>query len=167
MKKTLIFLIALVISLTVRAGGTTIKDMCPALLEETSSKEPKFRDFVTVKPKTGNDSWSAQYKKYKQALEKFESQYSVELKLVELEWEKLIEKQSPSQNRFYELSANDESEELLSEVKAVCWSEIMGIDEMEKDNLCNPLEKPPASKEWNRILLCTIKRVKLLDIELL
>ena len=165
MKKTLILLVLLIFSFAARASETTIKDMCPALPEIISSKEPKISDFVTVK--ASDDRWSDEYEKYKQAKEIFESQYSAELKLVESQWEKLDGKKSSSQKRFYDLFASGESEELLTEVKAVCWSKIMGIDEMEKDNLCNPLEKPPTSKEWNRILLCTMERVKLLDIELL
>jgi len=40
----------------------------------------------------------------------------------------------------------------------------MGDDEFEKDNLCNPLNTPLNSKEWNRVLLCTVERANLLGI---
>lgn len=42
----------------------------------------------------------------------------------------------------------------------------MGVDEFEKDSFCNPVNNAPSRKEWNKILICTIKRANLLNIEL-
>lgn len=162
----LIFLIATTpIQIISAADVPSIIDMCPSLPKEIASFEPKYKDFVTAKPP--NKDWSKQYEKYTKAKDDFEAKYSNELKNVESEWDKLNQNQSPSQKRFYDLvEMNSKQGELLKEVKSVCWSEVMGLDEFEKDNLCNPIKKPPTSKEWNEILVCTMKRANLLSIEI-
>ena len=138
-------------------------DMCPKLPEKISSLEPKYSEFVTAKP--GGEEWQKQYSNYTQATDAFESKFSAELKKVEAGWAKLEENQFPSQSKFYDLLAEDnKNEDLLNEVKSVCWIEVMGIDEFKKDNFCNNLEKPPSSMEWNKILVCTMERADLLKI---
>jgi predicted nuclease with TOPRIM domain len=153
--------------LEVKAGeAPPLVDMCPKLPEEISSLEPKFTEYVTAKAEE-LEKFDKQYSQYTKARDAFESKFSVELKKVESDWAKLQENQFPSQKRFYNLLAkNNEDEGLLNEVKSVCWIEVMGIDEFEKDNLCNTLEKPPSSTEWNKILVCTMKRADLLKITL-
>jgi hypothetical protein len=141
----------------------TFNDMCPGLSKEISSLKPKYEGFVSSK--SGGEAWSKEYDKYKQALEKFESKYNAELKKVKEDWAKIKEKQFPSEVRFNELMAIDDNE-LFYEVRAACWNKVMGADEHDKYNYCNPLEKPPASKEWNDILVCTMERVNLLKIEI-
>jgi hypothetical protein len=139
-----------------------LTDMCPALPAKILALEPKYKDFVTVK--SSHKEWLKQYKAFSNKLEGFESKYSKELSKVNQDWELLEVKQSPSQKRFYDLIAESSKDALLNEVKSLCWTEIMGDDEFEKDNLCNPLNTPLNSKEWNRVLLCTVERANLLGI---
>lgn len=142
-----------------------LKDMCPALPKEIASQEPRLEDFVSTTPT--DKEWNHQFNEYNQAIENFKSKYSSELKKVKTEWKLLEDNQSPSQKRFYSMITDDENDELLKEVKSACWKQVMGINELEKHNFCNPLEKPPTSKDWHGILLCTTERTKLLNIKLL
>ena len=165
MKVKLFLIFATLATATTAATEATLEDICPSLPMEISLKEPSYENFVTVKAQDAR--WLEQYEKYNQAVEQFESEYSVELKLVESQWEKLEKNYYPSQMRFYELFTTEEDEGLFAEVKSLCWSEVMKINEMEKDNLCHPLEQPPTSKQWNQILVCSVERANLLEIELL
>lgn len=159
----LLIALSLIASLESRADETALNDMCPGLPDEVASMEPKYKDYVLVK--SSEKEWNEQYEKYTQAKNEFESKYRAELEKVESEWVRLEEKQFPSQTRFYDLLAEDSKNEgLLNDVKSACWGEVMGINEFEKDNLCNPLEKSPSSTEWNKILVCTMERAGLLKI---
>jgi hypothetical protein len=160
------FFIALSVTVWLEAKAsdlTTFNDMCPSLPKEISSLRPKYGDFVSSK--TDGEAWSKEYDKYKQASEEFESKFSTTLKKLKEDWAKIQEKQFPSEVRFNELMAKDDNE-LFYEVRTACWIKVMGADEHDKYNYCNPLEKPPASKEWNDILVCTMERVNLLKIEI-
>ena len=63
------------------------------------------------------------------------------------------------------VAKDGKNENLLDEVKSACWGRVMKVNEFEKDNLCNPLQKAPSSREWNEILVCTMERADLLQIE--
>jgi hypothetical protein len=142
-----------------------IKDMCPRLPDAIALDKPQYSDFVVVKP--GNKKWTVQYEKFKQAKDNFNSKYNNEIKKTALEWEQLEAKENPSELRFNLLSTGIEDYELFIEIKSVCWDDVTSNDDYEKYNLCNPLDKPPSSKDWNKILLCTVERANTLKIKLL
>jgi hypothetical protein len=145
-------------------ANTVVTDMCPQLPKEIASKEPKYASFVTVK--SSHSSWQEQYEAYEKAIESFELKYKYAFEKLESEWQKLEESQSASQNRFYELIADDKDEKLFKEIKSICWSKVMGIDEVEKDNFCNPLLKPPSDIDRNDILICVMDRATSLNIKI-
>jgi len=142
-----------------------IKDMCPRLPDVIALETPQYSDFVVVKP--DNKEWTVQYNKFKQADDNFKSKYNDEIKKIALEWEQLEAEQYPSELRFNLLSSGAEDYELFIEIKSVCWDDVTGNADYEKYNLCNALDKPPSSKDWNKILLCTVERANILEIKLL
>lgn len=140
-------------------NANEITDMCPAIPAEILAAKPKRKDFVFTK--IGEPGWKEQNQKYQTAKSDYDKRFAKATDKVEAQWVKLESTQFASQTRFYGiLSQHIKDESRLEQIKAGCWREVMGIDEFEKDNLCNPLQKKPKQKHWNKILACTLKRTK-------
>lgn len=148
-----------------------IENMCPKLPSELQAIKPKVEDYVTLKK--GEPGFTKQVTSLFQASNDFKRKYRKQHAKLEKDWEEYKKKQYPSQRRFLGLLAKGadgdlsvEDNDILKEVKSVCWSDEMGEHEYEELNMCNPLKNPPTSENWNRILLCTVERSKLLNITL-
>ena len=147
------------------ANADENRSMCPALSKEVAAQRPNYNDFITAKPSVDYSLWKSQYAKYTEAENEFNTKFADEIAQVDSEWNKLRASQPASKTRFYDLFPVEGFQELYAEVISACWTDVMGVDEYEKDNLCKKLDKTPDESQWDDIFNCAVDRSVAIVIE--